>query len=104
MSAFASSPSTNPNPNNNDNDPQQLKDEAIALEGDQQYVEAHVKYEALLVVQQDTLGDDHHETLETMTSIMRVIDAQTNSAEAINALQQTAVDFRTAGRFERRWF
>jgi tetratricopeptide (TPR) repeat protein len=53
---------------------EQLKTEAIALEGDKQHDEALAKYEEVLVIQQRDLPVGHLETHETLTSIDRVID------------------------------
>jgi hypothetical protein len=53
---------------------EQLKSEAIALEGDNQHEKALAKYEEVLVIQQRDLPLGHPDTHETLTSIDRVID------------------------------
>jgi hypothetical protein len=55
MSAF-SAPSANPNLT-----VQHLKDEAIALEGEELLEEAYTKYEEVLTLQQSTIGISHPE-------------------------------------------
>jgi hypothetical protein len=45
---------------------EQLKTEAVALEGGGQYYEALAKFEKLLAKQQSILGDGHPDAMETM--------------------------------------
>jgi tetratricopeptide (TPR) repeat protein len=62
------------NPNLDSSNLEQLKAEAIALEGDEQYEEALANYEKVLVIQQRDLPVGHLDTHETLTSIDRAID------------------------------
>jgi tetratricopeptide (TPR) repeat protein len=71
MSAF-SAPTVNPNLDSSDLE--QLKAEAIALEGSKKHEEALAKYEEVLVIQQRDLPVGHSDTHETLTSIDRAID------------------------------
>jgi tetratricopeptide (TPR) repeat protein len=56
------------------NNLEQLKSEAIALEGGSKHEEALAKYEEVLVIQQRDLPPGHADTHETLTSMDRCID------------------------------
>jgi hypothetical protein len=71
MSAVSTSPVTS---NLDSSNLEQLKQQAVALEGDGQHDEALAKYEEVLVIQQRDLPPGHLDTHETLTSIDRVID------------------------------
>jgi hypothetical protein len=71
MSAFSAPPI---NPNLDSSNLEQLKSEAIALEGSKQYEEALAKYEEVLVIQQRDFPVGHLDTHETLLSIDRCID------------------------------
>jgi hypothetical protein len=71
MSAFSAPPI---NPNLDSSNLKQLKDEAVALEGNKKHEEALSKYEEVLVIQQRDLPVGHLDTHETLTSIDRCID------------------------------
>jgi tetratricopeptide (TPR) repeat protein len=66
MSAF-SAPPINPNL-------EQLKSEAITLEGSKKHDESLAKFEEVLVIQQRDLPSGHADTHETLISIDRVIE------------------------------
>jgi tetratricopeptide (TPR) repeat protein len=53
---------------------EQLKSEAVDLEGSKKHEEALAKYEEVLVIQQRDLPPGHLDTHETLTSIDRCID------------------------------
>jgi hypothetical protein len=71
MSAFSASPI---NPSLDSSNLEQLKVEAVALEGSKKHEEALMKYEEVLVIQQRDLPVGHPDTHETLISIDRVID------------------------------
>jgi hypothetical protein len=56
------------------NNLEQLKSEAVALEGSKKHEEALAKHEEVLVIQQRDLPPGHADTHETLNSIDRVID------------------------------
>jgi hypothetical protein len=89
MSVSASSSNNNNNNNNNTQPPsiEVLKAEAVALEGGRLFDEAHEKLESLLLLQQSALGTSHDDTMETMSSIMRVIDLINNSGETSDNIE-----------------
>jgi hypothetical protein len=68
MSAFSAQ---TVNPNLDSSNLEQLKAEAIALEGSKKHEEALAKYEEVLVIQQRDLPVGHLDTHETLTSIDR---------------------------------
>jgi tetratricopeptide (TPR) repeat protein len=71
MSALSAPPI---NPNVVSSNLEQLKSEAIALEGNNKHEEALAKYEEVLAIQQRDLPPGHLDTHETLTSIDRCID------------------------------
>jgi tetratricopeptide (TPR) repeat protein len=71
MSDFSAPPI---NPDLDSSNLEQLKAEAIALEGSKQHDEALAKYEEVLVIQQRDLPVGHLDTEKTLLSIDRVID------------------------------
>jgi tetratricopeptide (TPR) repeat protein len=71
MSAFSAPPI---NPNLDSSNLEQLKSEAVALEGSKKHEEALAKYEEVLVIQQRDLPVGDNDTHETLTSIDRCID------------------------------
>jgi tetratricopeptide (TPR) repeat protein len=81
-----------------------LKDAAVGFEGGKQFEEAHEKYEALLVKQEEVFGEGHSETMETKLSILRVLDEKINKRgnEGGNFVDaaNTANALRLEGRFE----
>jgi tetratricopeptide (TPR) repeat protein len=85
-------------------DMKELKDAAVGFEGGRQFVEATDKYEALLVKQEEILGEGHSETMETKASLMRVIDEKINKRGneegTFFAVFQTAEVMWREGRFK----
>jgi hypothetical protein len=61
-------------PNLDSSNLEQLKSEAVALEGSKKHEEALAKYEEVLVIHQRDLPPGHLDTHETLTSIDRCID------------------------------
>jgi len=103
MSAFSALPNTTNNTTNNNTTHlamQQLKDDAVALEGRMQFEQSLEKFEELLVSQQQTLGDNHQETTETKMAIMRVIEAINNSGDTSDDINKTSMSIFAEGRYE----
>jgi hypothetical protein len=86
MPAFSATPV---NPNLDSNNLEQLKSQAIALEGSKKHEEALARYEEVLVIQQRDLPPGHLDTHETLTSIDRCIDqlkyASIDNADVANS-------------------
>ena len=80
---------------------QQLKDEAAALEGCRQFEEALEKYDEVLARQQNTFGDNHDETRDTMYCISRVLEEMKSMSAESHAkdMEGTSIDMFEQGRF-----
>jgi tetratricopeptide (TPR) repeat protein len=80
----------------------QLKDDAVALEGDRQFDEAYDKYEEGLAIQLSSIGNLHVDTMETMNSIERAIEAIKLRDEASTNADTfaTSDDLYKAGRHD----
>jgi hypothetical protein len=62
-----------------------LEKEAVALEGNKKFTESLDKYEELLALQKVALGDGHAAMMETMNSILRVIEAIKDSGSGVSS-------------------